>query len=90
MKRITREWSRGIVIHSGEHYDKSRCVETEDDRSRRERSRREKSHQEESHRERREGERSHRSRRHRDKSHHDESWHSLHDVKMKDLEDKYS
>jgi hypothetical protein len=40
--------------------------------------------------ERREGERSHRSRQHRDKSRREESRHSLHDAKMKDLEDKYS
>jgi hypothetical protein len=65
-------------------------VETEKSGSNRERSRRKKSHHKGSHRERWEGEKSHRSRRHREKSHHDESRKSLHDAKMKDMEDKYT
>jgi hypothetical protein len=73
-----------------ENRDKSFIVETHNGGLQRDRSRREKSLREESRRERHEGERSHRSRRNRDKSHHDESRHSLHDAKMKDLEDKYS
>jgi hypothetical protein len=82
-----------------ENRDKSCLVETENGGSWKDRSRRERSPREESHRERceersrqkrREGEGSHRSRQHRDKSHQGESRHSIHDAKMKDLEDKYS
>jgi hypothetical protein len=58
-----------------ENRSKSRRVENDNDGSRRERQ---------------EGERSHRSKQHRDKSRREESRHSLHDAKMKDLEDKYS
>jgi hypothetical protein len=58
-----------------ENRSKSRHVENDNDGSRRERQ---------------EGERSHRSKQHRDKSRREESRHSLHDAKMKDLEDKYS